>query len=516
MAMGSGAFLVQACRYLAERLVEAWENEEQAHPGEFLVTPEGGFFRGAPTERLIPREAAERLAVARRYVADRCLYGVDINPMAVEMAKLSLWLTTVDRTRPFTFLDHAFKCGDSLLGIASLEQLENFSLRPEAGKQPSFATANLWRHVAVARDKRRQLEALPSDTPEQVAEKAALHREAEAETAKLRAASDVLLALELRGLPERSYFQEREIAADHMMAHWAQGLDALQAHARDAIGARHPLHWPLEFPEVIERGGFDAFVGNPPFMGGKKISGPLGSDYREYLVTHLAGDKKGNADLCAYFFLRACGLVRPGGMAGLLATNTIAQGDTREVGLEQLAERGFSIPRAVPSRPWPGTASLEVAHVWLHRGPWSGPFVLDEQAVRGITPFLTPPGQTQGKPYRLAVNADKSFHGSYVLGMGFVLAPEEAAALIQKDPRNRDCLYPYLNGEDLNSRPDQSPSRWVINFHDWPLNRGAAGSWYQADDKQRKEWLRVGVVPRIIPGRWRLTIRRCSRSLSKR
>lgn len=129
LAMGSGAFLVQACRYLAERLVEAWENEEKTHPGQVLITPDGQFSEGSPAERLVPTEAAERIAIARRVVADRCLYGVDINPMAVEMAKLSMWLITVDANRPFTFLDHAFKCGDSLLGITSIAQLENFSLR---------------------------------------------------------------------------------------------------------------------------------------------------------------------------------------------------------------------------------------------------------------------------------------------------------------------------------------------------------------------------------------------------
>ena len=79
MAMGSGAFLVQACRYLAERLVEAWENEEKAHPGQVLITPDGKFSEGSPSERLVPIEAAERIAIARRVVADRCLYGVDLN-----------------------------------------------------------------------------------------------------------------------------------------------------------------------------------------------------------------------------------------------------------------------------------------------------------------------------------------------------------------------------------------------------------------------------------------------------
>jgi len=84
--------------------------------------------------------------------------------------------------------------------------------------------------------------------------------------------------------------------------------------------------------------------------------------------------------------------------------------------------------------------------------------------------------------------------------MGFVLDPAEAADLLARDPRHRDCLFPYLNGEDLNSRPDQSPSRWVINFHDWPLDRSAKGRWAMADDDQRKEWLRSGRVPNDYPG----------------
>jgi hypothetical protein len=158
------------------------------------------------------------------------------------------------------------------------------------------------------------------------------------------------------------------------------------------------------------------------------------------------------------------------GCFGLLATNTIAQGDTREVSLDQLATDGCVIHRAVPSCKWPGTANLEVAHVWMCSGFWAGKYVLNEKPVSGITPFLTVPGKATGTPYRLAANQDKSFIGSYVLGMGFILTLEEAQDLIAKDPRNKDVLFPYLNGEDLNSRPDQSPSRWVINFFDWPLD----------------------------------------------
>ena len=76
-----------------------------------------------------------------------------------------------------------------------------------------------------------------------------------------------------------------------------------------------------------------------------------------------------------------------------------------------------------------------------------------------------------GKPYKLAANAGSSFKGSDVLGMGFVLEPSEAQLLLNKDARNGDVIFPLLNGEDLNSRPDQSSSRWIINFHDWTLEQ---------------------------------------------
>jgi hypothetical protein len=284
-------------------------------------------------------------------------------------------------------------------------------------------------------------------------------------------------------------------------------LEPLRGEAAALLDGRPTFHWPLEFPEVfiedarpIDLGrqptlddfgdvvgplfgtleppplaqdglGFAAIVGNPPFQGGKKITGALGISYRDYLVEHLASGVRGHADLCAYFFLRAGGVLRMGGHSGLIATNTIAQGDTREVGLDQLADHGFAILRAVPSQPWPGLAAVEVAHVWLRRGMWQGSFTLADQSVAGITSLLSAPGSAKGTPHRLKVNGDKSFIGSFVLGMGFVLTPQEAQPLIAKNPRNREALAPYLNGEDLNSRPDQSPSRWVINFHNWSLEK---------------------------------------------
>jgi hypothetical protein len=224
---------------------------------------------------------------------------------------------------------------------------------------------------------------------------------------------------------------------------------------------------------VWERGGFDAIVGNPPFQGGQKITGALGSQYRDYLVEWLADGVRGSADLVAYFYLRAAGLLRPGGGFGLIATNTVAQGDTREVGLDRLTDGEVTIHRAIASEPWPGGANLEMATVWARRDGWSGAALLDRVEVGGVTPALTVRSRVEGKARRLYANRDRSFQGSNVLGMGFVLSTAEARAMIDADSRNADVVRPYLVGEDLNQRPDGSPSRWVVDFKGWSHDKAA-------------------------------------------
>lgn len=128
IACGSGAFLVEACRYLAARLQEAWQELEREQPGQVRLTPEGLPSQGSVNEELIPSDPDEREAYARRLVAQRCIYGVDKNPLAVEIAKLSLWLLTLAKDKPFEFLDHAIRHGDSLVGIHDLDQLRNLTL----------------------------------------------------------------------------------------------------------------------------------------------------------------------------------------------------------------------------------------------------------------------------------------------------------------------------------------------------------------------------------------------------
>ena len=461
--------------------MEAWAETEQRSGGRLVVTPEGDLATGDPRERPLPRDIDERLTLARRFVADRCLYGVDLNPMAVEIAKLSLWLTTLQKDRPFTFLDHALRVGDSLLGLTDADQLEHFHMRPVVDTQLVLHGSEMRAALKRALEARRKLESIAVVDIGDVEEKQRLLAEASDAMRELKVVADLLVGAALDQGEALHGAIALEVTATFKTAGSARlaRVAALADRARQLLRTRTPFHWLLEFPEVFLSSsssgrGFDAVIGNPPFVGGLKLETLFGADWRAFLVRYLANGVvgvRGTADLCAYFFLRAAELVCRDGGYGLLATNTIAQGDSREVGLDQLVTKlGCLIHRAVPSRPWPGEANLEIAHVWIKRGTWKGDYVLDDMQVTSITPSLTEAGRVEGKPFRLAANVGKSFQGSNLLGTGFVLTPEVASELIRKDKRHKQVVFKYLNGEDLNTQIDQAPTRWVIDFHDWPLD----------------------------------------------
>lgn len=470
--MGSGAFLVAACRWLAERVVEAWAFAADQHG---TVTIDGEPSNGAPGENLVPTEPGEQITLARRLVAERCLYGVDVNPFAVEMAKLSLWLVTLAKDRPFGFLDHALKCGDSLLGVTNLEQLRRMHLGDVVNR-------NLWLDfeqdvmpvVAGAARARSELESFPVLEPADVARKRQLHAKAEESLGRARLIGDVVVACALAA-------ESGPVGYDDLIATLSGELKRntpelpsrlstlLNTNLPDGRPNRLAFHWPLEFPEVFGRDqcGFDAVVANPPFLGGQRITGTLGTDYREYLVKWLVGGNRGSADLSAYFLARFAELTRQGGTVGSLATNSIGQGVTRDVGLSRLLEAGRTIYRAVQSRSWPGSANLEISELWFRRGAWVGEATLDDRRVVRIDSSLSPGGRVAREPERLNANRGWSFQGSIVLGAGFVLDSEEAERLWSSDPRNREVVLPYLGGRDVTTRVDQSASRAVIYFRDW-------------------------------------------------
>lgn len=479
IAMGSGAFLVAACRYLGDRVVEAWEAEGDAEAARALARR---------TAQTADAEVEGILLRARRLVAEHCLYGVDINPLAVEMAKLSLWLVTMDRERPFGFLDDRLVAGDSLLGIASLEQLEALHLDPAAGRRLRRGTLDYtagWREMlARAADTRRRITATPVVTVRDVERKTDLLHDAQEATEPLRAVADALTGAGMTAAthpPGRrdGVFVQLETAVWAYEAGDASGLlrqaAALQAGLPEGKEPRRPLHWPLVFPEVFADAvvpGFDAIVGNPPFLGGQKVSGSLGTVYGTNLQVWDGAGVTGSCDLGARFFLRADWLLGTRGQLGYVITNTALEGATLKVGLLQLQERGWTLRRGVSTHPWPSaSANLSIVELWTSKPKIDAFPVLDGEPVPNLGVDLQPYLRETGRPERLSENDDIVFQGSIVLGLGFVVDPDHAQQMIEEDASYRNVLFPYVTGADLNKRPNSSASRWVIDFHDWPMER---------------------------------------------
>ncbi|MFC7659227.1 Eco57I restriction-modification methylase domain-containing protein [Pseudonocardia benzenivorans] len=487
IAMGSAAFLVAAARYLGQALVSAWGRE-----GTVVLSPQ---------DDTAPRDADEDPIVveARRQIIEHCLYGVDINPMAVEMAKLSLWLVSMDAKRPFTFLDDRLIAGDSLLGVTSVEQIEYLHLDPnkarELRKDMLPFMDDVQSIVAAAAEARRKINEidLGKDPIAALEQKRALLNDAEMQTSRLERFADLTVGHALAGSRKNSpgmpAVKSKEALYEQAVTlaqHIAEGEEfAARQVAREwlatdqsveAVGAgmaRNPLHWPLKFPEVFERGGFNAVIGNPPFLGGTKLSPALGWAYREYLATAMsAGVRATNVDLIAFFFLRVARLTeRSSGQLGLIATNTLAQGDTRKVGLEQILASGqLVIRRSIKSARWPArSASLEYCAVWMS-GIALGdgvPALADGQPASRITASLEASNGTSGEPRGLVASQKKAFLGHHVNGAGFILDDDEAVNLFAADSHNRRVVLPYLGGDDIGTRPDSTASRWVVCFRDW-------------------------------------------------
>lgn len=492
-AMGSGAFLVQACRWLADRLVEAWS---QAEATGKMISVDGDVLEDLDAREPLPRDTDARIVIARRLIAERCLYGVDLNPLAVELAKLSIWLVTLAKGRPFGFLDHNLRCGDSLLGIHRMDQLTQLSMSPTTQGQLRLFGKDIKQAIHEAIALRQQLRETPIRNMHDVESMAELNANARGRLNVPECIADAFIgevfATGGNAVALETALASLAIQAEQAMEGDNEQLALMQQRAITAFStdlptgklSRKPFHWPLEFPEVFEHcGGFDGIVGNPPFLGGKRISTVTGAAYNDWLSIEHPGAGK-NADLVAHFFRRAWNIIRGSGSFGFIATNSIAEGDTRKGGLEWMLNDGAIIYAAYPNEPWPGKAAVVTSRVHIHKGVWKGQRNLLGNKKSFISAFLS--DREEWSPKRLKANAGLAYQGSIVLGKGFLLSPVQARRMLDADPRNAEVIFPFINGDDLNSDPEQKPSRWVINFWDWPEKKAATY-------KEPYEWIKENV-----------------------
>jgi hypothetical protein len=387
---------------------------------------------------------------------------------------------SLSKDAPFTFVDHALKCGDSLVGVSKREisQAIEAAYEQKELQEPTIRQAR----VRISGD----FEAFHSDsrTDADDQRKREALQEMDDATAYQRCVGDLLVAAHLQGKNPKDRQELRRIYMEPTLktteaAELRQLLPGPLQQLREGEKGIKPLHWDLVFPDVFDRNnpGFDVFVGNPPFAGNNTFI----QGYPEGILDwfkQLHPESGGNCDLVAHFFRRCYQLLRPGGALGLIATNTIAQGDTRSSGLRWICLNGGTIYAARKRYKWPGVAAVVVSVVQLVKGAYAGVKLLDKRPVEKITAFMFAKGGHED-PKQLVANAGKSFKGSMVYGMGLTFddsgpadddtpgIPSPIASmerLIAENSKNAEVIFPYIGGEEVNSSPTHSHHRYVINF----------------------------------------------------
>ena len=462
IACGSGHILLAAARRIATELAVVRTGEEQPSPSAYRT--------------------------ALRDAIRHCIYGVDLNPLAVELCKVALWLEAHIPGQPLNFLDHHIKCGNAIVGFARREELgqgvptEAFKTLPGDDKEVASAyrkknkedlqhqkqgsldfTPELRGHLDAVLEEWQSLSDLPEKTPAHIdAKKERFSDFAQGEHAGLlRSIADIPVAQFY--IPKVPGNEARLVTDSEFRGYWRgqrvpQGLGAEAA--RSLSDQRRFFHWFLEFPEIFKRGGFDCILGNPPYLGGKKISGHFGDATLSLLKYHYVGSNAG-VDLVSYFVRRTCSLLQATGFVGLITTKKIAQGDTKVACLDYLTDHGVVINHAVKSIRWPGKASVTVSLIGLTKRRSGSSCVLNDREVDYISTYLDD-SRDGVPPVPLAENAGRSFQGVVPLGKGFYLTPADADDLVRREPRSADVIKTLVVGSDLNNHPLMNGSRRIM------------------------------------------------------
>ncbi len=468
VACGSGHILLSAARRIGTELAIVRTGDDQPSPTAF-------------------REAV-------RDVIRHCIYGMDLNPLAVELCKVALWLEAHVPGQPLNFLDHRVKCGNAIVGLAHRSELqrgipdEAFKTLPgddkalaadlrKQNKEERKGQHTLNFAGRVDEDIRAVDEAYRTfeQTPERGASDYQARRESYEQfknnlrLRNLRLLADAQVAQFY--LPKTPENRGKHVTHD-TFSRWMEGVNP----TGEGIGAARTLaqhkrfgHWFLEFWDVVDAGGFDLIIGNPPYLGDKALSGSYGHAFCEWVKWEYA--PAGLSDLVVYFLRRIYNLLRPGGFTALITTNSIKDGGIRIDGLEVLVSQGANIVFAVSGTRWPGVANLFVSLLSVRRGPWDDrPRFLDGKEVEVINTRLQAEADSE-EPKHLLANEDRMFTGFFYLGDGFLLSKSEAAEMLANDPKNSDVIFPTINGQEVNNTPDQSPARQIISFFDWAQNK---------------------------------------------
>lgn len=470
IACGSGHILLAAARRIGTELAILRTGDDQPSPAAF-------------------REAV-------RDVIRHCIYGMDLNPLAVELCKVALWLEAHVPGWPLSFLDHRIHCGNAIVGLAHRAELqrgipdEAFKTLPGDDKDLAAALRKQNKEERKGQTSLNFAGRVESDIREldeayqrfeKMPERSAADyytRRTEYEKFRdnirlrnLRLLADAQVAQFY--LPKTTENRGKHVTHD-TFSRWMEGLNPTGPGIAAAMTVAHCKrfgHWFIEFWDVVDAGGFDLIIGNPPYLGRGRLRDAVGDSACQWIQWEFA--PAGLSDLVVYFVRRIYDLMRPGGFMAIITTNSIKDGDVRADGLEVVMRQGGNIVFAVSGTRWPGVANLFVSLLSLHKGPWEKkPRVLDGREVPFISAMFEG-YQDAGAPKSLSENDDRLVQGSIYLGDGFLLTHEEAAEMVRRNANHAEIIAQVINGQELNSDPTQEPGRSIINFRNWTEQRAA-------------------------------------------
>ena len=504
-SMGSGHFLTAALESLAVHHARATKRDALM----LTLTPD----EPDPDPALFAPDDAE-IDASRRIVLEQCIYGVDLNPLAVELAKLALWLTTLDPQRSLSFLDHHLKVGDSLVGVA-LDQLGTLPKKRKALAASSVVQIN---YFDLAFDNARvrlleffvQIATMPSDTPAQVHAKEEQYRLFLAASAPFRAVADLWMGALLGATINGDQYQQ---ALDALSTHALPGSwDALTtepwfAPAIAVAGEQRVFHWGLEFPDVFfgSAKGFDLIIGNPPYVRQEMLKAQKPTFAMLYPNVY-----DGGADLFVYFFDHGLQLLRTDGELAYIASNSWLRADyaTRlrahlrtSATVVQIIDLGDNqvfkdAPDVYPAIPFvrhelppthhiaqvaafrrgelprdevlardSGEAAAQLteritarlSNAAIHNQPDSG-WQLGADAGRAVLAKLLAAGMplteyVQGRMYRGVLTGANEV---------FIIDQATRDRLVQADATSAEIIKPILRGEDLRPWYQEHEGRYVI------------------------------------------------------
>jgi hypothetical protein len=487
--MGSGYFLVEATEYIARFLVDR-------------VSP--------------PTDAGDResdLAYWKRRVVQNCVYGVDINPLAVDLAKLSLWLATAAKERPLSFLDHHLRTGNALVG-ARISETGMAGQRPkaktrkqeqaaaDAGQLSMLDDETFRSSMSRAVDSMWLIERNEGNTVQDVKDQERLYETLHHQLRKwFGQLADLMTARAFdpsRGIDDAvwnhlvSFAMGRSPLAPPQFHVWIEAATRLAERERF-------FHWDLEFPEIFfdrfgrplrEAAGFDAVIGNPPYVRQERIA-PLKPYLRERFASFHSV-----ADLYIYFYERGIKLLRPSGKLGFISSGTFARANFAKAFRAYLptAAQIDSIIDFGENQPFEGAEMVRPSIVVLEKGEQRGPFMslliagklppslddaMNDEAVESSASALQhsewtfqPAAKTQlaqrifrvGYPLQEVVGS-RMYRGLITgLNQAFIIDDTTRNHVISASPSSDALIKHLVTGQDLRPWYSEDEGRWLIRL----------------------------------------------------